>query len=192
MRAAGVVRAGADAAIRVVKCVVMFRTSHRGAAEPRADLEPHRRGEGHHRLRQISLEFIKNRFAESDGDIARYGFNHAAERIAFPPCRINPFRHRRAHVRIWASHWTCLYLLQRYRIGVNSRCQGMNLLDVSEDFRLARLAQELFGNRATGDTADGFARAGPAAALPIPNPVFLLICKIGVRRTIDILQVFVI
>ena len=56
----------------------------------------------------------------------------------------------------------------------------MNLLDVSEDFGLTRLAQELFGNRATGDAADGFARTGPAAALPIPNAVFLLIRKIGV------------
>ena len=170
----------------------MFRTFHRGAVESRADLESHRRREGHHRLRQISLEFIKNRFAESDGDIARYAFNHTAERIPVPPCRVNPFRHLRAHVRIWASHRTCLYLLQRYRIGVNIRCQGMNLLDVSEDFGLTRLAQELFGNRATGDAADGFARAGPAAALPIPNAVFLLIRKIGVRGTIDILQVFVI
>ena len=68
----------------------------------------------------------------------------------------------------------------------------MNLLDVSEGFGLTCFAQELFGNRAAGDTADGFARACPAAALPIPNPVFLLICKIGVRGTIDILQVFVI
>ena len=58
----------------------------------------------------------------------------------------------------------------------------LDLFDVGQGFDAEPFAQNFFGDGAGGDAADGFARAGAAAALPVADAVFGKIGEVRVRR----------
>ncbi len=64
----------------------------------------------------------------------------------------------------------------------------MNLFDVRDDVRAALRFEQLFGNRPGGYPANGFARTGAPAALPVANAVFGIVGIVGVRGPVDMAE----
>ena len=59
------------------KWIIVLGTAHARGPKPGTDLESFGCRQTHHRLRQVRLELIKNRFAEPGWNPANNTFNHA-------------------------------------------------------------------------------------------------------------------
>lgn len=73
-------------------------------AEPFAELDALDRGDAEHRLADIRLEFVEDRFAETRRHAARPHFDHAAERVETAARLFDALDHQRRHARVGAAH----------------------------------------------------------------------------------------
>ena len=162
--------------------IVVLASGERDAAEAGADFKRLRRGQAQHGFGQIRLQFVEHRFAPAGGNAARNAFDDAADGVARAPHFFDEPDHffRRRLVR--TTDDVRLDVLEFDLVRVYVGDEPLDLFDVGQDFDAEPFAQNFLRNRAGGDAADRFARAGAAAALPVANAVFGEISEIRVRR----------
>ena len=163
------------------------------AREAAADLEALRRGQRHHRLREIGLELVEDRLAEPGGHAARDALDDAAERVAARGALRRCARSSRAAAA--ASGQRTVFGLDRGERDASRRRPSASIvvhaLHPGEDLdaaprRAAACARSRRRRRGRSSRAPG-----APAALPVADAVLGLVGVVGVRGPVDVLHVLV-
>ena len=178
--AAGAVGASPDSARVIVEEIVVFGAGHRDAAETGADLEALAGRQREHRLREVGLQLVEHRLAQTRRHSPRHRFDHAAQGVAVLAGLLDAFDDTNGHVLVGAARDVRFHLGLGDGVGVHLGCELPDLLDVADDFNAVVAGEQLLGDRSRGHSPDGLARARPAAALPVANAVFGVVGVIGV------------
>ena len=168
----------------VVKRIVVRRAGHGEAGKARTGFKALARGQREHGFCQVRFEFVKDRLAPAGGNAMGDSFDDAAEGIALFAGRVNALNDLLGNLGVGHAGDVGLHLLAGDGDGVDVGNEGVNLADIGDDVDVA-IAFEQFARNCPGcNPANGFARAGSAAALPVANAVFFLIRVIRVRGAV--------
>src|SRR5581483_1899542 len=181
LHATGIVGCRANSPGAYLKWIVVLRAPHSRCRKTGTDLESFCRRYAEHRLGQISLELVENRFTEPRRDAADDAFNDPTNRITLAAHFLNKRDHliRRRGVR--ATNNILLNILRLHSRTIDLRNDFMNLRDVSNDLEFCVQHRQYFlRNCASCDSTNGLPRRSTAAALPVSNSVLGLISEIGV------------
>jgi hypothetical protein len=166
-------------------------SGHACAREPGADLEALARRQRQHGLGEVGLELVEHRLPQARGHAVRDAADDAAERVPAAARLVDTLSHRLCGLRVRAAGRRSLDRLPRDGEQVELGLDGVHLADASHDLADPVMAQHLARHRTGGDAPDGLSRAGAAASLPVADAVLRVIGVVGVRRTIDALQLLV-
>ena len=138
------------------KGIVVFAAFEQGAAEARPDLEALGGGKGHHRLGQVRLQLVEDGHAQTRCGVAHHAFDHTATGVAVPSDRLDPFDHLSSCGGVRATNDVAFDRLQRHRLGIHCRLDGVDAFDPGQHFRACGLGQQLLGDRTGGHAPDRF------------------------------------
>ena len=180
--AAAAVGGGADAAGVHVEGVVVLAAAEARAGKAAADLEAFGGGEAHQGFGEVGLEFVEDGLAEPGGDAADGALDDAADAVALGADGFDEGDHLFGHRGVGAADDIGLDVGEGDGGGIDLGGQLMDGFDVGDDLqRGAQLGEDLFRDGSGGDAADGLARGGATAALPVADAVFGLVGEVGVR-----------
>ena len=162
----------------------MFAAFHGDAAKAGANLEPFAGGQAEHRLGEVGLEPVEDRFAPANRHAAGHSEEHTAHAVARLAGAIDKANHFLSRRFVRATDDVGFDLFERKFVGVNLGRNFLHLLDAREHFDTELLLQNFLGNRARGHAADGFARAGTAATGPGADTILSVVCVIGMARSV--------
>src|SRR5579875_2085796 len=172
--------------------VIVGAAASRGHGEAGAVLEGRHRWQRQQRLGQIGLEFVEDRFAQPRWHTNGDQLADAADGILVLAHFLDQGDHAGGGFGIRTTHRRRLDLGQRHRRWVwDVRDHIADLFDVAEDAN-AFAGEEFLGHSAGGDTTDGLAGAGAAAAAVIAQAILGIEGEISVSRTIFIFNIPVI
>ena len=180
LHAAGIVFCRAHFAAPGPYRVVVLAAGHGDATETGADFEALGRGQAEHRLGEVGLEAVEHRVAPADWQAACDALDQAADGVAGFAGALDQADHFFGDGAVWAADNVGLDIAQPDLVGVDVSNDFFDLFNVGQHFDAVALFQKFLGHGTGGDAADGFARAGAAAALPVAVAEFLLVRVVGV------------
>ena len=189
--ARAVARGARPASLAGHERIVVLASGEARAGEAAADLEALRGRQREHALREIGLELVEHRLAESRRHAPRQARHDAAEGVAAPPRGVDALLHARRGLGVGAAHGVRLDLGQGDGVGVDLGVDVVHLRHPREHLDPTGRAQQLARHGARRDAAHGLPGARPPAALPVPDAVLRLGGEVGVGRAVDVLHRFV-
>src|SRR5690606_11989452 len=158
------------------------------AAEAVADLDALHGVDAHHRARDLGVELVEDRLAESRRDAGRDHVDPCADGVAFAAQldheRLEPFDLR----RIRAEERVRIDGIEIHRVELDRTELG----EITANANTDALEQVFPRDRAGRDPHRGLAGGGPSAAAIISEPVLLVVGVIRVARTVAVLDLLVI
>jgi len=180
--AAGAVGEGLHASFLDHEGVVVFASGEARPGKAAANFKSLCRGQAHHGLGQIGFQFVKDRLAQRMRNSTDDAFDRAADAVALGADFLDAVDHFLRGGGIGAAHRGRIDIGGRYRFGINLGIDVVDRTDIGDDFEFGMEgADDFLGDDSGGDAADGFAGGGAASTFPVPDAIFGLIGKIGVR-----------
>ena len=183
---AAVVGGRFQAAVDGHEGIVVNRALEPGAGKPRTDLEPFGGGYREHGLGQLGLELVEDRLTPAGRHLAAHAGDHAADTVLGLLGPGHQGFHFGGGGRVRAAHPVAVHRLPGDLVDVDRRRRNVaDGADPGDDLDAIDLVEHLFHHGAGGHAADGFARAGAAAARSGADAVFGLIGVVGMGRPGD-------
>ncbi len=181
---AGAVGCGADSATLVAEGVVMFEAGEFDAIKAGAYFEAARGWQAEHGFGEVGFQPVEDWFTPARGDITCDAEDYAADGVACAAHFFDEPDHFLGCFGVGTADDIGFDILGAELVGIDGGGDFLDLLDGGQDFDSEEFLEQLFRDGTCGDPADGFARAGASAALPIPNAELGLVGIVGVGRAV--------
>ena len=191
LNAAASVGGGANAVATVHKFVVVFRSPHEGATQPRTQFQRLGGRQGPHRFGEVGVQAVEDRFTPACGHASGHQNNGAPDRVAgFLHVR-DSVCHAFRRLRMRATHGMGVHFVTVVEGWGQGHADVLHALDVGAHLD-PHGGKQLARHGAPGHAGHGFPCRGTASATDVSKAVLRLAREIGMRGPEGVFEVVVI